>query len=77
MKRILLVITVALVMAAMMLAMAMPAFAQPGGSENSCGASNPNIDAPADHPNKGGEWYNCGFRNSPHKSGGAPPGQAQ
>ena len=75
MRRILLVVTVALVMALMMLAMAMPAFAQ-GGSENSCGASNPNIGVPAGPPweAKYDEFYNegCGFRNNPH---GGPPGQ--
>jgi hypothetical protein len=81
MRRILLVVTVALVMAAMMLAMAMPAFAQPGGSENSCGASNPNIgDFPPNRENKGeetgsGEFVDCGFRNNPPHTGGVPPGQ--
>jgi hypothetical protein len=60
--------------------MAMPAFAQPGGSENSCGASNPNIgDFPPNRENKGeetgsGEFTDCGFRNNPHISG-IPPGQ--
>ncbi len=75
MRRIMLVVTVALVMAAMMVAMAMPAFAQPGGSENSCGVSNPNIDAPAGPPweAKYNEFYEegCGLRNNPH---GGPPG---
>jgi hypothetical protein len=79
MGRIIMVVTVWLVMAAMMLAMAMPAFAQ-GGSENSCGASNPNIgDFPPNRENKGeetgsGEFTDCGFRNNPHISG-IPPGQ--
>jgi hypothetical protein len=79
MGRIIMVVTVWLVMAAMMLAMAMPAFAQ-GGSENSCGASNPNIgDFPPNRENKGeetgsGEFVDCGFRNNPHISG-IPPGQ--
>ena len=79
MRRIITVVVVALVMAAMMLAMAMPAFAQgPGGSENSCGASNPNIgDFPPNRENKGeetgsGEFADCGFRNNPN---GTPPGQ--
>jgi hypothetical protein len=78
MGRIIMVVTVWLVMAAMMLAMAMPAFAQ-GGSENSCGASNPNIgDFPPNRENKGeetgsGEFVDCGFRNNPHISG-VPPG---
>jgi hypothetical protein len=75
MRRLLVVLTVALVMAAMMLAMAMPAFAQPGGSENSCGASNPNIGVPAGPPeeNKGDEFGDCGFRNNPNYPG-IPPG---
>jgi len=73
MRRIITVVVVALVMAAMMLAMAMPAFAQ-GGSENSCGASNPNIDVPAHPGNKGDEFADCGFRNNPH---GGPPGHEE
>ena len=75
MRRIITVVVVALVMGAMMLAMAMPAFAQ-GGSENSCGASNPNIGVPAGPPEpaKGEEFEDCGFRNNPHISG-VPPGQ--
>ena len=78
MRRIITVVVVALVMGAMMLAMAMPAFAQPGGSENSCGASNPNIGVPAGPPpvkgEEGEEFEDCGFRNNPHISG-IPPGQ--
>jgi hypothetical protein len=77
MRRIITVVVVALVMAAMMLAMAMPAFAQ-GGSENSCGASNPNIGVPAGPPNvkgeEGAEFEDCGFRNNPH---GVPPGHEE
>ena len=74
MRRIITVVVVALVMAAMMLAMAMPAFAQ-GGSENSCGASNPNIGVPAGPPpEKGDEFEDCGFRNNPH---GGPPGHEE
>ena len=69
-----LMVVVALVMAAMMVAMAMPAFAQ-GGSENSCGASNPNIGVPAGPPpEKGDEFEDCGFRNNPH---GGPPGHEE
>jgi hypothetical protein len=48
--------------------MAMPAFAQ-GGSENSCGASNPNIgDFPPNRENKeeSGQFVDCGFRNNPN-----------
>jgi hypothetical protein len=78
MRRITVLLTVALVMTAMMLAMAMPAFAQPGGSENSCGASNPNIDVPAGPPinkgDEGAEFEDCGFRNNPH---GVPPGHQE
>ena len=78
MGRIITVVVVALVMAAMILAMAMPAFAQgPWGSENSCGASNPNIgEHPPNRENKeaSGEFEDCGFRNNPHISG-IPPGQ--
>jgi hypothetical protein len=74
MRRIITVVVVALVMGAMMLAMAMPAFAQ-GGSENSCGASNPNIGVPAGPPpEKGDEFEDCGFRNNPH---GGPPGHEE
>jgi hypothetical protein len=76
MRRIITVVVLALVMAAMMLAMAMPAFAQ-GGSENSCGAANPNIgEHPPNRENKeaSGEFEDCGFRNNPHISG-IPPGQ--
>ena len=74
MRRILFVVTVALVMALMMLAMAMPAFAQ-GGSENSCGASNPKIDEPSEKGHKGKEFEDCGFRNNPNEGKGFPPGQ--
>jgi hypothetical protein len=74
MRRIITVVVVALVMGAMMLAMAMPAFAQ-GGSENSCGASNPNIGVPAGPPPvKGDEFDDCGFRNNPN---GTPPGHQE
>ena len=73
-RRIMLLVTVALVMALMMLAMAMPAFAQ-GGSENSCGASNPKIDEPSEKGHKGKEFEDCGFRNNPNEGKGFPPGQ--
>ena len=74
MKRIITVVVVALVMAAMMSAMAIPAFAQ-GGSENSCGASNPKIDEPSENGHKGKEFEDCGFRNNPNEGKGFPPGQ--
>jgi hypothetical protein len=68
----------AMVMLMMMLATSPAAFAQPGGSENSCGASNPNIGVPAGPPpvkgEEGEEFEDCGFRNNPHISG-VPPGQ--
>ena len=67
----------AMVMLVMMLATSPAAFAQgPGGSENSCGASNPEIGVPAGPPDaaKGDEFDDCGFRNNPHISG-VPPGQ--
>ena len=66
-------VVVAMISVAVMAAT--PAFAQPGGSENSCGASNPNIGVPAGPPSeKGDEFEDCGFRNNPHISG-IPPGQ--
>ena len=67
----------AMVMLVMMLAASPAAFAQqPGGSENSCGASNPEIGVPAGPPDpaKGDQFDDCGFRNNPHISG-VPPGQ--
>ncbi len=65
----------AMVMLVMMLATSPAAFAQPGGSENSCGASNPNIGVPAGPPPvKGEEFEDCGFRNNPH---GVPPGHEE
>ena len=70
MRRIMLLVTVALVIAAMVVAMAMPAFAGPK-SENSCGASNPEIGSPPSRFNKGDEFEDCGMRNNPH---GGPPG---
>ncbi len=81
-RMVLLLVTTLVVVAMMSVAVmaATPAFAQPGGSENSCGASNPNIgDFPPNRFNKGeepgsGEFVDCGFRNNPHISG-VPPGQ--
>ena len=68
----------AMVVLVMMLATSPAAFAQPGGSENSCGASNPNIGVPAGPPNvkgeEGAEFEDCGFRNNPH---GGPPGHEE
>jgi hypothetical protein len=74
-RRILLLLAATLVAAAMMAAATMAATATPAfageKSEESCGASNPKIDAPAGPPinkgNKGKEFEDCGFRNSPNK----------
>jgi hypothetical protein len=69
MKRIMLLVTVALVMAAMMVAMAMPAFAQPGGSENSCGKAGELRTGPQT------PFLDCGVKNNPNYSEGQfPPG---
>ncbi len=76
-RMVLLLVTALVVMAMMSVAVmaATPAFAQPGGSENSCGASNPNIGVPAGPPPvKGDEFEDCGFRNNPH---GGPPGHEE
>jgi len=76
-RMVLLLVTVLVVVAMMTVAVmaATPAFAQPGGSENSCGASNPNIGLPAGPPpEKGDEFADCGFRNNPH---GGPPGHEE
>ena len=80
-RRMVLLLVTALVVVAMMSVAVMaasPAFAQgPGGSENSCGASNPKIgEHPPNRENKeaSGEFEDCGFRNNPHISG-VPPGQ--
>jgi hypothetical protein len=49
--------------AMMMVMMAVSsAFAQPGGSENSCGASNPEFGKP---PSKGRTLGKCGIENNP------------
>jgi hypothetical protein len=79
-RRMVLLLVTALVVAAMMSVAVMaptPAFAQ-GGSENSCGAANPNIDVPAHPGNKGEEFVPgaCGFRNNQnYEPGEFPPGQ--
>jgi hypothetical protein len=80
-RRIVLLLVAALVVVAMTMAMmaatATSAFAGEK-SEESCGASNPKIDAPAGPPsekgNKGKEFEDCGFRNNPH---GGPVGQEE
>ena len=72
-RRMVLLLVTVLVVVVMMSVAAMtatPAFAQgPGGSENSCGASNPNIgDFPPNRENKeeSGQFVDCGFRNNPN-----------
>jgi hypothetical protein len=83
-RRIVLLLVAALVVVAMTMAMmaatATSAFAGEK-SEESCGASNPKIDAPAGPPsnkgNKGKEFQDCGFRNNPIEEKGFPPGQNQ
>jgi hypothetical protein len=80
-RRMVLLLVAALVVVAMTMAMmaatATSAFAGEK-SEESCGASNPKIDAPAGPPsekgNKGKEFEDCGFRNNPH---GGPVGQEE
>ncbi len=68
-----LVLTVALVMAVMMVAMAMPALAQPKGGqtpENSCGKANPSFPAKT-----GQDIGDCGVENNqnfPDKPEGQP-----
>ena len=78
-RRMVVLLVTALVVVVMMTVAVMaatPAFAQPGGSENSCGASNPNIGFPPAVFNKGAEFVDCGFRNNPnYELGEFPPGQ--
>ncbi len=69
MKRIMLLATVALVMVAMMVAMAIPAFAGPGGSENSCGKAGELRTGPQT------PFLDCGVKNNPNYSADQfPPG---
>ena len=70
MRRMLVVLTMALVMAATMLVVAMPAFAQPGGSENSCGKAGELRTGP--HT----PFLDCGVKNNPNYSEDQfPPGK--
>jgi hypothetical protein len=62
-RRILLLLATTLVAAAMMAATATSAFAQEK-SEESCGASNPKIDAPAKAEDKEKEFKDCGVANN-------------
>ena len=69
MKRIMLLVTVALVMAAMMVAMAMPAFAQAEGSEYSCGKAGELRKGPQTN------FKDCGVKNNPdYKNNQFPSG---
>jgi hypothetical protein len=62
-------VTVALVMAAFMVVVAMPAFSQPGGSENSCGKAGELRTGP--HT----PFLDCGVKNNPNYSEDQfPPG---
>jgi hypothetical protein len=73
-RRMVLLLVTTLVVVAMMTVAVMavsPAFAEPKGGqtpENSCGASNPNIEHPPNRENKeaSGEFVDCGFRNNPN-----------
>ncbi len=72
-----LVVAVTVMALAAMALLAPSAFGQ-GGSQNSCGASNPNIGVPASFFNKEDEFFEgaCGYRNNPNwTSGTFPPGQ--
>ncbi len=62
MHRRMMVLLAMAVMAVAMLAASAPAFAQPGGSENSCGASNPEFGQP---PSKERTLGTCGVENNP------------
>jgi len=78
-RRPLLALLVAVTVVALMAAAAFtPRAAAQGGSDNSCGASNPNIGAfPPNVFNKqdSGEFETCGFRNNPNfEEGTFPPG---
>ena len=74
-----LVVAVTLVALAAMALLTPRAFGQ-GGSEHSCGASNPNVGFPPSVFNKEDEFSAdagaCGFRNNPNFTQGSfPPGQ--
>ena len=72
MRRMMMLMTVALMLALMVALSGAALAAQPGGSENSCGASNPEIGSPPSRFNKGEqEFEDCGMRNNPL---GGPPG---
>ena len=70
MRRLLSLVTVALVMAAFMVVVAMPAFGQPGGSENSCGKAGELRTGPHS------PFLDCGIKDNPnYEPGGTfPPG---
>jgi hypothetical protein len=69
MRRLLSLVTVVLVMAAVMVVVAMPAFGQPGGSENSCGKAGELRTGPQT------PFLDCGVKNNPNYSEDQfPPG---
>jgi hypothetical protein len=73
-RRRLSVFLAAAMMTLMVVVSAMPAFAGPK-SQNSCGASNPNIEVPPGQGNRGDEFEDCGVRNNPNfEEGEFPPG---
>jgi hypothetical protein len=68
-RRLLSLVTVVLVMAAVMVVVAMPAFGQPGGSENSCGKAGELRTGPQT------PFLDCGVKNNPNYSEDQfPPG---
>ena len=69
MRRLLSLVTVVLVIAALMVVVAMPAFGQPGGSENSCGKAGELRTGPQT------PFLDCGVKNNPNYSEDQfPPG---
>jgi hypothetical protein len=69
MRRIMLLATLALVMAAMMVALTMPAFAQAEGSEYSCGKAGELRKGPQTN------FKDCGVKNNPdYKNNQFPSG---
>ena len=70
MRRILLLLTVALVMVAMMVASAMPAFAAEENKENSCGRAVSEVRTDFD------KFNDCGIKNNQnYKKNKFPPGE--
>jgi hypothetical protein len=74
MKRILLIITVAVVMGAMMAVMAAPAFAIPGKCSGACRGLGPFVN-PTKEQNTQGEARNCGTQGTQQSNTGSNGGQ--